>query len=127
MQPHANTHGGALDDPWRRDVQQVMHKVRYLCDILKSQNLGMLTGQLEQAGYRVVASHPVAEAADRSGDGVRFIQVARSCIREIEYQLFLAKEAGLPGRRAHEPLHKEFCEIRRMLATCIRRVRKWKA
>lgn len=127
MQAQRSFSKGAMEDSWRKDVQQMMYKIRYLTGILRSQNLGMLTDQLEQAGYRIVAGSPAVDGDDRAGDGATFIRIARSCIREIEYQLMLAREANMPSRRAHEPMHREFCEIRRMLATCIRRARKRQA
>jgi four helix bundle protein len=114
---------GTPDESWRRDIQQMMLMVRRLAGFLRSQNLGLLTDQLEQAGYRIVAHHRAADGENHQDDGVRFIQVARSCIQEIEYQLLLAREAGLPGRGSHEPMQNEFHQIRRVLAKCIRRVR----
>jgi four helix bundle protein len=123
MQPHASTGSGMRDDRWTRDVHQMMHKVRYLAGVLRSRNLGLLTDQLEQTGYRIVAGRSAADDRDHGAAGVHFIQIARSCIREIDYQLLLAREAGLPGRGAYEPLQQEFGEIRRILAACIRKVR----
>jgi len=109
---------GRLGEPWRRDVQQIMILVHHLAGLLKSQHLTLLTEQLEQAGYRTVASARTIE-----DDGGGFIKIARSCVQELESQLLLAREAGLPNRRAHEPMQNEFHEIRRMLAACIRRMR----
>jgi len=107
-----------VGEPWRRDIQQIMILVHHLAGLLKSQHLALLTEQLEQAGYRTVASARTVE-----GDGRGFIKVARSCVQELEYQLLLAREAGLPNRRAHEPMQNEFREIRGMLAKVIRRMR----
>ncbi|MEN6333390.1 MAG: four helix bundle protein [Phycisphaerales bacterium] len=113
-----------VDEAWRKDVQQMMLRVRRLAGFLKSRSLGLLIDQLEQAGYRIVAAPRMAAAAiGNEGDGRQFIEVARSCMREMEYQLLLAREANLPGRKMHEPMQDEFREIRRVLAKCIRRVR----
>lgn len=101
----------------------MMLMVRRLAGFLRSRSLGLLIDQLEQAGYRIVAAPRMAAAAGDEGDGRQFIEVARGCMREMEYQLLLAREANLPGRKTYEPMQNEFREIRRVLAKCIRRVR----
>jgi four helix bundle protein len=112
------------DSPWRNDVQQMMLKVRHLAGILRSRNLDLLTDQLEQAGYRVLAHGHDRDAVTCEGDGTHYLSVARGCVREIEYQLLLAKETGVRDRRPYSVLHAEFLEIRRAFAAVLRQTRR---
>ncbi len=56
-------------------------------------------------------------------DFARFMDCAMGSAREVEYHLLLAHDRGILGANAHERLHAQTTEVKRMMASLIGRLR----
>lgn len=81
-----------------------------------------LTSQMRRASASVPAN--IAEGCGRETDAEfqRFLQIAFGSLSELDYQLILASDLGFiaPDRRAET--ESTLVEVRKMLATLIRKV-----
>ncbi len=76
---------------------------------------------------RSCASVPtnIAEGCGRGGDKelARFLQVAMGSASELEYQILLAHDLSLWSREDHDRLAQQVTEVKRMLASFIKKLR----
>jgi four helix bundle protein len=81
-----------------------------------------LTRQLRGASASIPAN--IAEGCGRESDAelVRFLRIALGSANELDYHLLLAHDLTLLSRGDHEKLSSDTAEIRRMLASLIRKL-----
>ena len=82
-----------------------------------------LTSQIRRCATSIPAN--IAEGCGRGSDAelARFCQVAMGSASELEYHLLLARDLGLLSSGDWENLSGGVIEIKKMLATFIRRLR----
>ena len=82
-----------------------------------------LTGQMRRASASIAAN--IAEGSCRKGDSdfARFLQIAMGSASELEYHLLLARDLELLKSLDYERLSEEMCEVKRMLASLIHKLR----
>lgn len=78
-----------------------------------------LTSQLRRAAISVGAN--IAEGCGRRSDGefIRFLQIARGSIAEMEHHLLLARDLRFLTSEAHQDLEKKVIEVQRMLTSLV--------
>ena len=78
-----------------------------------------MTSQLRRAAVSVSAN--IAEGCGRRSDGefVRFLQIARGSISEVEYHLLLARDLKFLTNQVHQDLEKKVIEVQRMLTSLV--------
>jgi four helix bundle protein len=82
-----------------------------------------LTSQIRRASVSVAAN--IAEGCGRPGDGElrRFLEMAMGSASELEYHLLLARDLQMLDPAMHERLNESACEVKRMLAAFIQKLR----
>ena len=67
----------------------------------------------------------VAEGCGRDGDRefARFLHFAMGSANELEYQLLLSRDLGLIDREMHLQLESQAAEVKKMLASLLRKLR----
>ncbi len=82
-----------------------------------------LTSQMRRASASIGAN--IAEGCCRKGDNEfgRFLQIAIGSASELEYYLLLASDLNLLKRLDYQRLSDEATEVKRMLASLIRKLR----
>ena len=82
-----------------------------------------LTSQMRRASASIGAN--IAEGCCRKGDPelARFLQIAMGSASEVEYHCVLARDLGLLKAEDYERLTEETVEVKRMLASLIRKLR----
>jgi len=82
-----------------------------------------LTSQMRRSSASIGAN--IAEGCCRKGDFEfsRFLQIAMGSASELEYHLLLAKDLNLLTIQSYQTLSFEVVEVKRMLASLIRKVR----
>ncbi len=82
-----------------------------------------LTSQIRRCCASIPAN--IAEGCGRRGDAElgRFLQIAMGSASELEYHLLLAHDLELLTNPAYEQLATEVTEVKRMLASFIKKLR----
>ena len=82
-----------------------------------------LTSQIRRSCASVPAN--IAEGCGRDGDAElgRFLQIAMGSASELEYHLLLAHDLRLLKDAAYEPIAADVIEVKRMLATFIKKLK----
>lgn len=82
-----------------------------------------LTSQIRRACSSIPAN--IAEGCGRGSeaDFSRFLQIAMGSASELEYHLLLSHDLGLLKADEHHELESAVCEIKRMLAMFIKKLR----
>jgi four helix bundle protein len=82
-----------------------------------------LTGQMRRASASIPAN--IAEGCGRTGDAElrRFMQISMGSASELEYHLVLAYDLGYLDQDAYQQLNTQTVEVKRMLASFIKRLR----
>jgi four helix bundle protein len=82
-----------------------------------------LTSQLRRCSASIPAN--IAEGCGRGSDSDfgRFLQIAMGSASELEYHLLLSRDLGYVRATDHESLTTAVVEVKRMLATLLRRVK----
>jgi four helix bundle protein len=88
-----------------------------------SQETYGLTSQMRRSAASIGAN--IAEGACRKGDADfgRFRQIAIGSASELEYHLLLARDVNILNTLDYERLSGEAVQVKRMLASLIRRLR----
>lgn len=83
-----------------------------------------LTSQIRRAAASIPAN--IAEGCGRGGDAefARFLQIAMGSASELEYHLLLANDLGMLKKESHLALEPRVTEVKRMLATLIKKLRE---
>ncbi len=81
-----------------------------------------LTIQIRRASASIPSN--IAESCGRYGDGEfhRFLQIAMGSVSEVDYQLLLSRDLGYMNPRKYSELHEKIYEVKRMLASLLRKV-----
>ncbi|HLA79040.1 MAG TPA: four helix bundle protein [Vicinamibacteria bacterium] len=82
-----------------------------------------LADQMRRAGVSVSCN--IAEGCGRSGDAEfrRFLDIAMGSASELECQVLLARDLGYLDQQLSHELEADVVEVKRMLASLIRRLR----
>jgi four helix bundle protein len=82
-----------------------------------------LTAQVRRASASIGAN--IAEGVCRNGDVdfARFMQIAAGSASEVQYHLLLAHDLELLNQADYERLSGEVVEVKRMLASLLRKLR----
>jgi len=107
---------------WAKAHQLALEIYRATANFPRDEQFG-LTSQLRRAAASIGAN--IAEGCGRDSDGDlrRFLEIAMGSASELEYHLLLARDLGLVPQGVHEDLDILTVEVKRMLATFIRRFR----
>ena len=83
-----------------------------------------LTAQIRRSAASICAN--IAEGCGRGSkvDFARFLHIAFGSASELEYHLILASDLQYLQRRVYESLNRAVIEVKRMLASLIRRLRE---
>lgn len=82
-----------------------------------------LTSQIRRACASIPAN--IAEGCGRGSeaDFSRFLQIAMGSASELEYHLLLSHDLGLLKDDAYQQMENDVCEVKRMLAVFIKKLR----
>ena len=107
---------------WEKSHLLALAVYRATADFPREEMYG-LTSQMRRSGASVPAN--IAEGCGRDGNAelARFLQIAVGSASELEYHLLLASDLELLKKRTYEDLAGQVIEVKRMLATFIKRPR----
>jgi four helix bundle protein len=107
---------------WEKSHRLTLAVYKATRDFPRAEMYG-LTSQMRRAGSSIAAN--IAEACGRGGDGDfrRFLYYAMGSASELEYHLLLAHDLKLLTDGDHQRLARDTIEVKRMLASLIRRVK----
>jgi four helix bundle protein len=107
---------------WEKGHQLTLAVYRETASFPRDELYG-LTSQIRRASSSVPAN--IAESCGRgsSAELRRFLEMAMGSGSELEYHLLLARDLGYLRNSAYAPLHQLTCEVKRMLAKFITRLR----
>jgi four helix bundle protein len=82
-----------------------------------------LTNQIRRASASIAAN--IAEGCGRDGEAElgRFMRIAMGSASELEYHLLLAHDLNFLSREVHDSLNLSVTEVKRMLATFIKKLK----
>jgi four helix bundle protein len=107
-------------------VWEKAHEVALACYAVtrgfpKEEMFGV-TSQIRRAGASVPAN--IAEGCGRRGNAElhRFLQMAMGSANELEYHFLLSKDLGYLKQEDHQQVHGKLEEVKRMLASLLRKV-----
>jgi four helix bundle protein len=83
-----------------------------------------LTSQIRRSASSIAAN--IAEGCGRGGETefARFLQIAGGSASELEYHLLLCRDIGLLPSVEHDRLVVEVCDVKKMLATLIKKLKE---
>ncbi|MCH7591797.1 MAG: four helix bundle protein [Planctomycetes bacterium] len=107
---------------WRKAHELTLAVYRVTKDFPGDERYG-LTSQVRRAAASIGAN--IAEGCGRDGgpDFARFLQLAMGSASEVEYHLLLAHDLDLLPDETYDKLSTETIEVKRMLASLIKKVR----
>lgn len=110
---------------WRKAHDLTLHIYRITRTFPKEELFG-LTSQMRRSSASVPTN--IAEGCGRGSDAElhRFLQIAFGSLSELDYQLILATDLGFVGGDGQTETQQMLIEIRKMLATLIRKVQSTK-
>jgi four helix bundle protein len=110
---------------WQRSHQLTLAVYRATAAFPKHELYG-LTSQIRRSSSSIPAN--ISEGCGREGgaDLARFLQVAMGSACELEYHLLLASDLGLLPEKEYKRFASDVVEIKRMLASLIRKLRQSK-
>ena len=108
---------------WQRSHQLTLTIYKMIESFPASEQYA-LTSQMKRAAYSVPMN--IAEGCGKSSeaDFVRFLEIASGSASELDYQLVLVRDLGYIDENQYEQFLNELIEIRKMLTTFIKQVRK---
>jgi four helix bundle protein len=107
---------------WQKSHQMTLDIYRITISFPKNEMYG-LTSQIRRAAASIPAN--IAEGCGRGSDSdlARFLQIAMGSASELEYHLLLARDIGYLENDKHEKVANEVIEVKRMLASFIKKLR----
>jgi len=108
-------------DVWSKAHQAALDIYRATSDFPKEELYG-LTSQMRRSCASIPAN--IAEGCGRRGNGEfhKFLQIAMGSASELEYHLLLSHDLGFIEVKRFQTLTSQVQEIKKMLASLIRRV-----
>ena len=108
-------------DVWRKGHSATLAVYRATATFPKEELYG-LTSQMRRCPASIPAN--IAEGCGRRGNGEfhRFLTIAMGSASELEYHLLLSYDLGFLGQENFGALTSQVQEIKKMLASLIRRV-----
>lgn len=106
---------------WRKAHELTVHIYR-ITEAFPKEELFGLTSQMRRSSSSVPTN--IAEGCGRGSDAEfhRFLQIAFGSLSELDYQLILSTDLGFIGGDVQTETQRMLVEIRKMLATLIRKV-----
>ena len=106
---------------WQKAHKLTLASYRATATLPKSEMFG-LTNQIRRCSASIAAN--IAEGCGRRGNAEfhRFLQIAAGSASELEYHFLLAHDLGFIDRAQYGILHAEVCEVKKMLASLLRKV-----
>ncbi len=82
-----------------------------------------LTSQIRRSCTSIPAN--IAEGCGRNGDAelARFLQIAMGSGSELEYHILLARDLSILNNLAYDRLNSDVTEVKRMLASFIKKLK----
>ena len=107
---------------WKKAHALTLHVYKTTNNFPKEELFG-LASQMRRSSSSIPTN--IAEGCGRGSDAEsrRFLQIAFGSLSELDYQLILAGDLGFVGSERQAELAASLVEIRRMLATLIRKVK----
>jgi len=107
---------------WRKAHQLTLAVYRATAPFPKTEMFG-LTAQLRRSTVSIAAN--IAEGCGRgsNADFARFLQQAMGSASETEYHLLVSRDLGFLDHAPQQGLQTDVVEVKRMLASLLRRVR----
>lgn len=107
---------------WRKAHSLALAVYKATASMPKEERFG-LTQQMRSAAVSIAAN--ISEGCGRHGDAefARFLQMGMGSASELEYHILLASDLGFLDGATSEPLDAGVVEVKRMLASLIRRLR----
>lgn len=107
---------------WHKAHQLTLAVYRNTANFPKEELFG-LTSQIRRASASIPAN--IAEGCGRSSesDFARFLYISMGSASELEYHLLLAHDLKLLNNGAYESLELEVTEVKRMLASLIKKIK----
>jgi four helix bundle protein len=86
------------------------------------QELFGITSQIRRAAASIAAN--IAEGCGKRGNAEfqRYLNIAAGSASELEYHFLLARDLGLPDAAAYGRLDESVVEVKRMLASLVRKI-----
>ncbi len=83
-----------------------------------------LTSQIRRASVSIPANIAEGCGRERNAELAHFLQIASGSARELEYHLLLSHDLQFLSNQSYEHLDKLVGEVRKMLITLIKKLRK---
>jgi four helix bundle protein len=107
---------------WEKSHQLTLAVYKETAGFPKNELYG-LTSQIRRACSSIAAN--IAEGCGRIGDPefCRFLTIASGSASEVDYHLLLARDLGYYPAMVYDRLRTQIIEVRRMLASLIRKIK----
>lgn len=108
---------------WKKSHHLVLDVYKKTASFPSTEVYGLIS-QIRRAPASIPAN--IAEGCGRSGDAelARFLQIAAGSASELEYHLLLANDLGMLKQEVYRNLENQIIEVKRMLATLIKKLRE---
>src|SRR5271163_2940878 len=106
---------------WEKAHRLTLSSYRVTNTFPKSELYGM-TSQIRRCAVSITAN--IAEGCGKRGNGEfqRYLNIAAGSASELEYHFLLARDLNLLDETNYQPLNGAVIEVKRMLASLIRKV-----
>ena len=107
---------------WEKAHRLTLDVYKATRDFPREEQYG-LTSQLRRATSSIPAN--IAEGCGRNTgpDLRRFLEIAMGSASEVEYHLLLGRDLGMLKSELHQQLTDQTCEVKRMLAAFIQKLK----
>jgi four helix bundle protein len=107
---------------WQKSHQLTLDVYRSTTTFPREELYG-LTSQIRRASFSIAAN--IAEGCGRNGHNElrRFLEIAMGSASELEYHLLLARDLQMLEPHTYEELNTQTCEVKRMPAVFIQKLR----
>ena len=106
---------------WNKAHLLVLASCRSTAGFPKQEVYGM-TSQIRRCAASIAAN--IAEGCGKRGNGEfqRYLNIAAGSASELEYHFLLSRDLNLLDQTTYQQLHNGLVEVKRMLASLIRKV-----